>query len=340
MKKVFLILFVLLFICTPTYARDNDGSDDNNISKKRLLLVPYPFFNESIGFGGGVAAIAEGYGQRQMTTVGSVLASSNGTYYGFLLIRNYQVPFAKRLFLEPEIFFGKFGAIQTYLNGNPAFPNEDSGNNNSHKDNFTENEGKDNSLELTMKYLLPIGYGKSHILQDIRLDDGILVSEGVGDRQWNPFRSGRTFIEFAPFFRKQKLEDSNKTVQKTAGFEAGITYNNTDFEGNPSTGTMQKVFFIRDWGGADSSAPWSVVGADFTKYISLGATDRARQRVLALNFWTIDCLTWDSSHTNSNGVEVFHRSPSYKGANLGGLYRLRGYPATRFHDQAAIYHGA
>ncbi len=56
--------------------------------------------------------------------------------------------------------------------------------------------------------------------------------------------------------------------------------------------------------------------------------------MLALNFWTSNVLTWDS------GTETPHRPPLFAGSTLGGLYRLRGYPEARFHDQAAIYYAA
>ncbi len=80
------------------------------------------------------------------------------------------------------------------------------------------------------------------------------------------------------------------------------------------------------------------MGGETNKYFDLGSSETARQRVLALSFWTTDCLTWNSSHTE-NGEEVFHRPPTYKGATLGGLWRLRGYPSTRFNDRSAIYYG-
>ena len=37
-----------------------------------------------------------------------------------------------------------------------------------------------------------------------------------------------------------------------------------------------------------------------------------------------------------DGTQTFHRPPAYKGASLGGLNRLRAYPATRFNDKAGI----
>ena len=69
------------------------------------------------------------------------------------------------------------------------------------------------------------------------------------------------------------------------------------------------MYAIRSYyGWFDSSAPWTVLDAEFSKYVSLGETEKFRQRVLALDVWTADALTWDSSHTEG-GNKVFNRSP-------------------------------
>jgi hypothetical protein len=305
---------------------------------ERLLIVPYPFFNETIGSGIGVAAIAEGYVQPQMLAVGSGLISAEGTYLFFLMVRNYQFPWVKRLFLEPSMAAGEFTDIQSYTRSNPKFPNERPGSNESNEDNFLESDGEDYWVELNMKYLLPIGHGKDNILPRIKLDDGIPSSGQPGGKSWNPFKSGRTYLEFEPFWREQNLDEADGQVQKTAGIEVALTYDNRDFGLNPSEGSYQRAFFSRDWGAFDSSSPWSVVGFEFSKFFSFEASERTRQSVLAFNFWTVHTLTWNSSHFEG-GEEVFHRPPTYKGANLGGLWRLRGYPATRFNDRSAIYYG-
>ncbi len=59
--------------------------------------------------------------------------------------------------------------------------------------------------------------------------------------------------------------------------------------------------------------------------------------MLALNAWTLDTPTWDSSHFE-NGVEIAHRPPTYEGASLGGLRLMRGYPEGRFNSRSAIYY--
>ncbi len=331
---VFLAVLLALVLLLPatSYSQDTPQDPGEGENKKRLLLLPFPFYNDTIGPGVGVTAIAEGYIQRQTKTVGAALGSSEGTVYFFLKSKNIQVPWAKRIFLEPTLFYGKVSAVDLYLDGNPAFPKEVAGTNDSDADNFIEAAGTDQSYELRIKYLLPIGHGKRHIIPQIRLDDGILVSGQTGGDAWNPLKSGRTYIELSPFFREQNLEDENSSstfLQRTGGVEVALTYDNTDHPGNPSKGSYQSVSFTRDWGGFNSKTSWSSLTFDLQKYFSLGATDNARQRVIALNVWGAHSLTWGN-----------HKPPSYKSANLGGLWRLRGYPASRFHDRSAIYYGA
>ncbi len=336
MKRTLLTITVLLLLCIPGYAQDAKPSEEDGDSRKRLLTVPYPFFNDTIGSGLGVAAIAEGYIQPQVFMVGSGLYSAEGNYLLFLMMRNYQLPFMKRVFLGPSMSFGEFEDIQTYRGVNPGFPGETAGSNESSENNFTKSDGSDVWLDFNIKYLLPIGHGRNNIIPEIKLDDGIPVSGETGGSHWNPLKSGRTYIELEPFIRERDLDSGADS--KTAGVEVALTYDNTDFSANPTKGNYLRVFFDRDWGELDSTAPWSVWGGEYSQYFSLGATESARQRVIAFNFWTVDSPTWNESHTE-DGTEVFHRPPSYKGATLGGLWRLRGYPATRFSDRAGIYYG-
>jgi len=304
---------------------------------RRLLVVPFPFYNESIGTGAGIAAIAQGYIQPQVLVVGAALASARGTHMSFFMLRNYQVPGWNRIIIDPQISSGKFQDIRSYTINSPEFPDERPGSNDSSERNYLEADGTDFWFDIRIKYLLPIGDGKDAIFPRTVLYNGVVISDETVSRRWNPLKSGRTYIELTPFYRQLDLKDGVKTNQKTAGIDFALTWDNTDFRPNPSAGSYQSVFVSRDWGTLDSSAPWTVAGVDITLYLSLGETDTARQRVLVFNFWTVNCLTWDS-YSIEDGEKVFHRPPTYKGANLGGLWRLRGYPATRFHGRAAVYY--
>lgn len=339
----FLVVAFLLISIVPAHAREKilkyEPTPETE-KTRRLLIVPFPFYNESIGTGAGVAVISQGYVQKQMLTVGSAMVSGQGTDMFFLMVRNARAPFMERLILEPQVCQNRFKSVRSYVISSPDFPDEQPAGNDSDEDNSLEADGDDFWFDFKTRYVLPIGQGREGPFPRAELDNGVPVEEGTV-RAWNPLESGRTYIELTPFYRSRRLTDEldNDVTQKTAGLDFALTYDNTDYWPNPSTGSYQSLFVSRDWGKLGSSAPWTVIGGDLHKYFSLGESEYARQRVLALNLWTVDCLTWDSRDTEEV-TQVFHRPPSYKGGNLGGLWRLRGYPATRFNDQAAIYYCA
>ncbi|MEJ2519748.1 MAG: BamA/TamA family outer membrane protein [Desulfuromonadales bacterium] len=306
---------------------------------RNFLLVPFPFYNDTIGTGIGVAGIAEGYPQPQSLVVGSGLYSAEGNGMLFLMARNHRLPWLQRLFIEPSLSVGKFEELKTYTIGNPAFPNEQPGSNDSSKDNYNETDGTDNWFDLNFKFLLPIGHGKDNILPRYTLFQGIPTDGFPGGFHWNPFQSGRSFIETEFFFRNQELDDPEIPDQETLGVEIALTWDNTDFYVNPSRGSFWRFFAARDWGALSGSPSWTIAGGEISKYFDLGSTPSARQRTLALHAWTVDSPTWES-FTIKDGEKVYHRPPSYKGANLGGLWRLRGFPATRFRDRAAVHYSA
>ena len=62
---------------------------------------------------------------------------------------------------------------------------------------------------------------------------------------------------------------------------------------NPSSGHNIRLKASRDFGALDSDNSWTVLQAELDKYVSLGASDNFRQRVLAFNFWTAHSPTWD-----------------------------------------------
>ncbi|MGB7971341.1 MAG: hypothetical protein WCF31_05160 [Candidatus Deferrimicrobiaceae bacterium] len=314
--------------------RQKTGEAEAKKLPRKLLLIPFPFYNETIGAGVGVGMIANGYLQPRATTVAAALVGS-GSYLFFLKELNYQFPWWKRIILEPDVYFAKYNDVKSYTGeDNPGFVGQRAGSNDSDENNYIESDANDEWVNLVTKFVLPIGQGRDNVLPDVVLDRGLFVSGDTGGDVWNPLTSGRTYIEVIPFERRQGLIDNNSHT-KTAGIDIGIRYDNTDFRGNPTKGSMQRVWFVRDWGALDSTAPYSVVGAEYSKYFSLGPSERARQRTFALDIWTINCLTWDDTSTIDGTLE-FHRPPAYKGASLGGLSRLRAYDATRFNDQAGI----
>lgn len=306
---------------------------------KQVLKIPYAFYSDLSDTTYAFMVGETGHFQPQMSTLLNVFYSSNDSRAVYLYGKDTQLNFLdERLFLDTKLIRGEWGLIKTYSNGNPDFPGEEAGDNDSDEDNFIENTGTDSYYRLNFRYLLPIGHGRDKPIHTFKTRGGLLVSGyeagGVG---WNPLETGRTTLEFEPFYRIQDVEDDFGVDRelKTSGVEFRLDYDNTDFFQNPSQGNRQLLTIGRDWGALDGAAPWTKIEFEYSHYWSLPLTNSARQRVVAFNLWTVDVPTWNSSHTE-NGQEVFHRAPPFAGATLGGPERFRGYATARFNDRAAI----
>jgi hypothetical protein len=307
-------------------------------------LIPYGFYNADSGLAVAGVFIGKGYIQDQVLSVANVWASENGSYQFFQANTDALLPFSDRLFIDSAFMYTNWDAVDTYQSGNPEFPDETAGSNNSDKDNFVTATGDDLFGHVTLRYLFPIGDGRGDPIHNFNLEEGLVIpGYEAGGRSWNPFESGRTTFEIRPFYRDQDFEqaDTGESFRnKTSGAKLTLQYNNTDWYNNPSRGTIQKLTVARDWGLLDESASWTTIQFRHSQFFNLGETDRARQRVLALDIWTSDSPTWNSSHKGSSGEQVFHRPPLFEGSTLGGLERQRAYPSYRFHDRSAINYTA
>ena len=334
---IMMTVLFLIFMASPALAKGIPGGTTKASDSKELKL-PYAFYNDAFGAAVGFVYGSTGYPQPQATTLGTVIAGSNSAVAFYLLSRDIRVPYTERFFFDTDLAVSHFGTIQSYINGNPDFPDERAGSNGSDKDNFVEGSGDDNLVRVTFKYLLPMGGGRDLPMNPPVLDRGLPKKGAGGGYPWNPFVSGRTFLEVKPYWRVQTIDSDNGTFdQKTNGIAFSVYRDNTDFTRNPSQGSAVRARYTRDWGWADSSRPYEVGDVEISKYISLGSSDKFRQRVLALDFWTAEAFSWDNT-SRQDGKLVFNRPPAYLGATLGGLWRMRGYPTSRFNDQAAVYY--
>ncbi len=305
------------------------------------FLLPYAFYNQYFGFAVGAAYGASGSPQKQMSYVASAMAGTAGSGAVYFLGKDIQVPFFDRLFLDPWLSAGYFQNQNVYINGNPAYPNQEAGSNGSSKDNYVSGNGSDLYAYLTFKYDLPLGAVRDNPIPTQVVDKGLLVSGATGGKTWNPLTSGITEVQLQPFSRQQTVDSPDVTTDniRTSGLTTALAYDNRDFAPNPSCGSYTRISLSRDFGVPDSTTTWSEADVEFDKFISFGATDHLRQQVLALSFWTAESLTWQEQNT-ATGPVISHRPPNYAGAKLGGLFRMRGYPAGRFSDKAAIYYCA
>ena len=331
------IVFLLVLIsCNLAYGQSITVGPDGKF-EKNIISVPYAFYNDSFGFTGAYVYAVTGWPQKQAALISTAMAGSKGSAMGFMMGKDLRIPYTRRLFLDAIVQAGYFQDNDIYVDGNPDFPDERAGSNDSDEDDYVTSDGMDNFFRLRFKYLLPIGHGKDEIISTQVVDRGMLVEGATGGESWNPFVSGRTYIEMKPFYRKQEVDsDDIREDVKTNGLEVSLFRDNRDFKTNPSRGSALRLKFNRDFGWLDSSDSWTVVDGEFDKYFSLGASDWFRQRVLAFDIWTAYSPTWNEKR---NG-DIENGAPSFAGATLGGLWRMRGYPSQRFSDKAAIYYAA
>ena len=309
------------------------GPDEK--AEPRILSLPYGFYNESFGLAAAYVYGITGYPQKQSAILATAMAGTKGSAMGFLMGRDLQTPWSARLFLDPVVSIGYFKDNDAYINGHPWYPNENAGSNDSDEDNYIEGDGWDNFLRLRFKYLLPIGHGRDEIISTYVVDRGLMTSEGTGGRSLNPFKSGQCFLELRPFYRSLEIDgDHIDENLKTNGIDFALFWDNRDFFQNPSKGNGLKVRISRDFGWFNSSDSWTNLDGELDFYIPLGVSERFRQKVLVLDFWTSYSPSWEDE---ADGT-ISNRPPAYIGSTLGGLWRLKGYPSQRFSDKAAIYY--
>lgn len=321
----------------PPAIEDEPGAFDPD-GNPRVLLLPFPFYNENFGGAVGVVYGLNAFPEPQSRLIASAFAGSAGAAMLFLAGQDLRLPWLKRLFIDPIVSVGYFNDNKAYIDGNPRFPNQQAGSNLSSDRNYVDGDGLDSFARSRFKYLLPIGSGRETIIPDYQLDEGLLVGGATGATAPNPLASGRTFFSLRPFYRNQQIDsaDIDKDEFRTNGLDVQLFWDNRDYPINPSRGQGVRVQVSRDFGVLDSDESWTAIEAEIDQYIEFGAAPGFRQRVLALDAWTAYSPTWDQAPSG----RIDNRPPSYTGATLGGLWRMRGYPSQRFSDKAAVYYAA
>ena len=231
------LISILFFILVQTaFAQGIRVGPDGQFSPQTLSL-PYAFYNEKFGFAAGYIYGEVGSPQKQATMLTTAIVGTKGAM-GFLVGRDIQMPLIERLFLDPIVSVGYFKDSLSYVHGNPDYPDERAGSNDSDEDNYVEGDGWDNFFRLKFKYLLPIGDGRDEIITTYKIKDGLLISEPRGGTSLNPLKSGRSYLELRPFYRSQQIDgdDIDETDLKTNGFDFSLFLDNRDFDTNPSKG--------------------------------------------------------------------------------------------------------
>lgn len=304
----------------------------------QTLFLPFPFYNENFGAAAGVVYGINHYPERQSRIIATAFGGTAGSGMVFFAGSDLRLPWVDRLFIDPIFSVGYFKDTEAYISGNPRYVGQQAGSNTSNQNDYIKGDGFDNYARARFKYLLPIGDGEDTIIPDYEVYRGILVSGATGGTSLLPWQSGRTYVSVRPFYRNQGISTSDVKNNnfRTNGVNAEIFWDNRDFPDNPSRGQGVRFEVSRDFGAFDSNNAWTALEGEVDQYIDFGKSDWFRQHVLALDFWTAHSPSWNVSPSG----EVRNRPPSYTGATLGGLWRLRGYPSQRFSDQSAIYYSA
>ena len=340
LKSICISFFILLVVMVVNANAVGVIAGPDGKPRSSKLNLPFAFYNETFGVAAGYVYGVAGWPQPQSTLLSTTIAGSTGSAMSFLIGKDLQIPFTRRWFFDPVMSVGYFNDSDSYANGNPDYAGERAGSNDSDKDNFIEGDGWDNFFRFKFKYLLPMGSGKDTIINTYKVAGGHLISGFTGGDSMNPFKSGETFVELRPFYRSQQNEGEDVDAEiRTNGIDAGIYWDNRDFFANPKRGNSWRIKYSEDFGLFNSSGDWTTMQGEVDQYFSLGEstlTSFFSGRILALDFWTAYSPSWDAQDDGS----IHDRPPNYSGATLGGLWKMRGYPTSRFSDRAAIYYCA
>ncbi len=89
--------------------------------------------------------------------------------------------------------------------------------------------------------------------------EGLLESGATGGTSWNPFKSGKSYLELRPFYRSQQIDgDDLDDDIKTNGLDFSVFWDNRDFCANPSKGFGLRGKVSRDFGWFSSLGTESI----------------------------------------------------------------------------------
>lgn len=338
------VLFGLGFL-TPVFVPQANAdklvqTTDKPYTEPFTAVVPYAFSSESAGFVLGAAGAFSSFPQEQSSLFLTALTSSKNAKALFLFFNDYQLPFSQRLFADVDLGVGDFPEKRIYFDFETTSGEIPAGSNESGPDDYFQAAGYSDWFNLDLKYLLSTGHGAKNPINIYTLHNGLLTAGSTGGGKWNPFESGRSYVETRFFYQDRLYQlDTGDERLTTSGIRFSLRYDNTDFPVNPSRGSKMIASISRDPGWRNSADSWTFAEFEASKYFPLKLNKNTEQRVFAITMWTANTLSWQEEQTE-DGIVISHRPPPYYGATLGGLYRMRAYPIERFNDRAAIYYGA
>ncbi|WP_370979876.1 hypothetical protein [Agaribacterium sp. ZY112] len=301
------------------------------------LWIPYAFSTESMGTNLGLGYVRKGFYQPQMTVAATVFGGDSEAYA--VMLNDFRLPYTDRLYLSALGMYGDYPKLKAYaLPQETRWPSEQArpGSNDSSNELFIESQGQNNWMDVRLEFVLPIGSAKKQGWMEYKTRGGLLSSDSSRKGHWNPLTSGVSVALLRRLWREQIYESElGRLDAKSASWQLGFHYDNSDFPANPSTGTKQFIAYTSDNSPLKQST-WDFIEAEHSQYMYLGQGLGAKQRVLAVTAWAGYSPSWQ---VHTEGDESYlSNTPIYgEGATLGGFDRMRGFDSNRFSDKAALY---
>ena len=308
-----------------------EGNNDGEI-RSRTIVVPYALSSETLGFGIGLGGSYGPDTQPQTTYFGTVYGTDNGSWLILLGGYNIQISGIERFSFRPCISMARQSQKRLFINGNPDYLSERAGSNESSPDNYIQRDAYEITVDLPMRYTLPWGHFSESSIHTYITSNGILKENPSGGTSLNPLKSGQSIVLFRPYYRKIF---NHTNAGESLLFELAYEHDNRDFIPNPHRGYTLKIGAQYDPDWLHNTREWLAWEGEIDAFIPLPKTEWFRQQTLALSAWSSYTPTYDPNSPDRTG-----KPPYFAGPTLGGLWRLRGYPAYRFHDKAAICYTA
>lgn len=338
--KLLNVLACLLLLPAVVFGQSRTHEEGEALDQKlKYSGIPYGFYSESFGLGLGLGGGVAHWPAPESSALGAVTVGTTGSFNAALVLNQIPVPGVERLYVQLAGVTARYQDQLLYVGRqNPGFEGQRAGTSGSDPDNVYEADQWDNWVKLKFRYLLPVADGnRGDIINIYTVNDGVLVDGATGGHAANPLKSGRTYLEIRPGWRRQTLEtDEVETPLETFNVEFALERDNRDYPFNPSRGSMQRLVYQKDFTDQDGLGGWEFWSLQLQKVMNLGESEQTKQRVIAFDFAAGYVPTWETD----DGGNVTSRPPPYEGAVLGGLYRMRGYESNRFSDKAGIYYGA
>jgi hypothetical protein len=190
-RRIIVTAAMMVLSPVPGLAQNVALDPGMSIDEKRTGWLPYVFSSESLDTAIGAGAFSSGTIQPQASLFGTGFVTLNESALVSGSFTNYRFG-DSRFFLDTFVLADRFTDQRYYGDYDRDPRQERAGSNGSDKDDYVTGTSNQATLELTLKYRLPIGGIKDNPVSVYHLKRGMLESGPAGGETWNPLTSGQT----------------------------------------------------------------------------------------------------------------------------------------------------